>query len=494
MSVLILPAAPFSLRSCWVSRGGAAASLPSAARKDVRYAVSSLPRGCAVESASLAVCCDLPDGGTFLIAGSPLLSQDVTALLRTDGSGGYRDLTIPFFFRASAGQERRGFFEAFAAVTSAVLTVSYTGPSEGAEAPPDPSLFSSPARDLLPEALLSFPDGSLQQVGPDSILSFRLDRGTDEGPLLGRACAAMLSVRLANTAGEWFPGGAMRQARPLLGAWLRLSLRAGEGGPAVLLGSFRIEEMEGSETGLFLELRGFDAMACRTDGPYVPPQTLPVTLSELLSHLAAQCGLQLSGALPVNGGVSCQATPAALPDCTFRQALGFICQAGGAFACVTPDGVLRVSPAFPQGGAFAVPPEAVLSLSHDERTFSFAHLRVLPFETDGLGTALTLPPEDGTPLSGLDTLLIRDNPLFPRQVTQTFELARGLSQALSGAGWQALDLCWRGDPTVPPGAPLEVVTPRGARIFSLLTGETLLWDRGLSARARCPVREDDPVR
>ncbi len=493
MSALILSVSPFTLKSTWVTMANpgqyAQLTVPSEANRNVVYGVSALPRGAVIESADLTVERTLSGPGTFLVQGSPELEQDLRPLIRPDLSGSYPDLTVNFYFQAEpAGGS--GFHEVRAEVGSAELRISYTVPDSGGPAPdpaPDAAPFRAPARKLMPRGVLQFPDGSRTVIGEGNILSFRLDQGVDDGPLLGRACAAMLSVRLANAEGEWLPGGPLRGNRPLLGAWLSLYLTGGpEQAFTVPLGAFHLEEMAGEEDGLFLELRGFDAMAAVLEKPYQPLQ-LPASLSALLGRAVNLGGLPVSGTLPCNADTACSVQPVPAEGGTVREALANICEAGGAFAFITAEGVLRIRGVNPAGETpVRIGPGQILRLAHDERSFSFRHLLVQPDGTAGTEDLHSYSLDESEP-AGENALLIRRNPLFPYNSPQLSALAGPLKTALAGASWQALQMTWRWEPSAVLGAPLEVTKPNGEVIRTVLCGQTLWWDGGLRAEAWCCV-------
>ena len=492
MPTLTLSLSPFTLRSTWVGMANpgqyAQLTVPSEANRNVVYGVSALPRGAVVESAVLTVERTLSGPGTFLVQRSPELTQDLRALIQPEISGTFPDLTVNFFFQAAA-TGGSGFHEVRAEISSAELTISYTLPDDPAPEPkPDAAPFRAPARKLTPRGVLQFPDGSRLAVGAESILSFRVDQGVDDGPLLGKACAAMLSIRLANAEGEWMPGGSLRGRRPLLGAWLSLFLAGeGENGPfSVPLGSFRLEEMAGEENGLFLELRGFDAMAASLEKPW-QPLALPATLNELKNRAVALGGLPVSGSLPCNGGTSCAVQPVPAEGGTIREALANICGAGGAFALIAPDGTLRIRAVNTAGETpVQIGPDQTLRLAHDERAFSFRHLLVQPDGTAGAEDLRAFSLDESEP-TGENALMIRRNPLFPYNSPQLGALSEPLKAALTGAGWQALSLTWRWEPAAVLGTPLEVTTRDGNVIRSVLCGQSISWDGGLRAEAWCGV-------
>ena len=494
MSTLILSVPPFILSSGWMVVAGQnitpVVSESFLARESAVFGLSALPRGARVESAVLSVAVSLTGPGEFLVQGSPELTQDLTGLIYANASGSFEDLALSFSFRARITSGSRGYHRVKAKVSSAVLTVGYDPPAEPPpdEAPQTPP-FSAAARRLLPRGILQYPGGARQVIGPESILSFRLEQGVHDGPLLGCACAAMLSVRLANAAGEWHPGGALRGDRPLLGAWLSMYL-TGEGPVSsfgVPLGVFRLTEMSGGEDGLFLELRGYDAMAALLERPYLSG-TLQMPLDRMLEHVLSLCGLPAEGGLLCNGSAFLSASPVPPEGGTLRQALANLCGAGGSFACVSREGNLIIRSMRTEEAPFVVGPDQVYALSHDERVFSFRHLLVQPWGTSG-PDSLRAFSLDGSGPTGENALVIRGNPLFANGADT---LGAGLKEAFTGASWQALTMVWRWDPSVVPGARLTVRTRDGGEIQTVLCGQTLSWDGGLTARAYCRV-DAEPV-
>ena len=244
--------------------------------------------------------------------------------------------------------------------------------------------------------------------------------------------------------------------------------------------------MAGEEDGLFLELRGFDAMAAVLEKPYQPLQ-LPASLSALLGRAVSLGGLPVSGALPCNADTACSVQPVPAEGGTVRKALANICEAGGAFADITPDGAMRIRGVNTAGETpVRIGPDQILRLAHDERAFSFRHLLVQPDGTAGTEDLRSYSLDQSEP-AGENALLIRRNPLFPYNSPQLSALAGPLKTALSGAAWQALQMTWRWEPAAVLGTPLEVTKPNGEVIRSVLCGQTLWWDGGLRAEAWCCV-------
>ncbi len=496
MAVMILSAREFSLRSTWTgteSGGAVRYTTPSLAREYVSFSVSQLPRGAVVRQAILRVTAYLGyTGGSLTINGAEGMARDVTDLIVSDSAGNYPDLTLAFAFRANGGQGGAGSHVSVTQVRSAVITVTYE-PGDSAAEDTKAAVWraaSAPSRDLRPFAALRFPDGAEQALGPGEILSFRLDEGCEDGPLLGQAPAAVLSLRLANAAHEWYPGGSLRGDRALLGAILALRMRVQTDiGPVqVPLGSFVIDEMRGDEQDAWLELRGFDTMANALEAVWTDTTAYPALLSDILANITAAAGIGVEGVLACNRDRVISRKPDWGENCTLRSALMQVCAAGGSFARVTRSGLLGIVPAYPDyGEALRLTPAHYMRLRLDERGFAFNRVTAWPRGVTDPAAAVTEAVDPALPARPQDTLTIRNNALLTGDNAQTRGLLAGLKAAFAGANWQALRLTWRGDPQLQAGSAIRLTDQDGRELFSFIAGQSLCWDGGLYAKAVCRV-------
>ena len=494
MPTLILNTRDFYMKSSWTgtqAADGIRYTTPTLATAYPSFAASQLPRGAAVTQALLRVRAAMGyTGGVLTVQGNTATEQDVTALVRPDSAGIYPDLTLAFAYRAYGGQGGAGAHLSTAHVTSAVIEVTFTTDS-GGDAAQREAVWQAccrPDRRMQPFAVLRTPDGGEQALGPEAILSFRLDEGCGDGPLLGQAPAAALALRLANTAHEWYPGGSMRGSRALLGARIRLRMQVWTAaGPVnVPLGAFTVEEMLGDEQDGWLELRGFDSMATALEAPWTDTTVYPVTLSDLLGRIAAQTGLGVDGVLSCNRAAVIRRAPDWGADCTLRRALMQVCAAGGAFACVTRTGLLGIRPA--RGSAaepLTLAPALYMRLRHDERRFDFNRVTARPA---GAGDPVSAAVDGALPALPQNTLYLRGNALLAGDSAQAGTLLDGLKTAFTGASWQALRLTWRGDPQRTIGERLLLTDTDGHTLRSLVCADTLVWDRGFRMEAVCRVQ------
>ncbi len=496
MAVMYLNARDFYLKSTWTgteSGGTVRYSTPSLAREYAGFSASQLPRGAAVQQAILRVSVSWGyTGGSLTVNGDSSLEREITSLFIPDSRGYYPDLTLAFAYRANGGQGGAGNHMSSTHVRSAVITVTYEA-GDSAAADTRAAVWQAacaPSREMAPFAALRFLDGTAQALGPGEIVSFQLDEGCDDGPLLGQAPAAMLSIRLANAAHEWYPGGSLRGSRALLGASISLRMRVQTAlGPVqVPMGTFRIDEMRGDESDAYLELRGFDAMANALENVWTDTTSYPALLTDILANIAAAAGIGVEGVLACN----CDQVVSRKPDwgegCTLRSALMQVCAAGGAFARITRTGRLGIAPARPDySGALALTPAHYMRFRHDERSFSFNRVTAWPRGVTDPEDAVSAAVTIAVPARPQNTLTLRNNTLLTGDNAQTRALLSGLKTAMTGAAWQALHLTWRGDPQQTIGQAVLLTDQDGRELRSFIAGQSLCWDRGFFAKAVCRV-------
>ena len=496
MATMYLSARGFYLKSTWTGTENGDTvrySTPSTAREYVRYSASQLPRGASVQQAILRVSANFGyTGGSLKINGDSRLEREITSLFIPDSAGSYPDLTLTFTYRANGGQGGAGGHMSTTHVISAVITVTYEE-GDGQAADAREALWRAacaPNREMAPFAALHFPDGTEQALGPGEIVSFQLDEGCGDGPLLGQAPAALLSLRLANAAHEWYPGGSLRGGRELLGAALslRMRVRTDIGPVQVPLGTFYIDEMRGDESDAYLELRGFDAMANALEAAWTDRISYLAMLTDILAGIVSAAGIGVEGVLACNRDQVISQRPDWGRNCTLRQALMQVCAAGGAFARITRTGRLGILPARPDyDAALAFGPAMYMRLRHDERFFSFNRVTAWPRGTADPADAVTAAVSAAVPARPQNTLTLRNNGLLTGNNTQTRALLNGLKTALNGAEWQALYLTWRGDPQQQTGQALILTDQDGRELRTFIAGQSLCWDGGLFAKAVCRV-------
>ena len=496
MAVLYLNARAFYLKSTWVgtqSGDTVRYSNPSLAREYVTFSASQLPRGAVVAQAILRVQVTYGyTGGVLTVNGVNRLERDIAALFIPDSAGNYPDLTLTFAYRAYGGAGGVGSHMSSTRVNSAVIEITYTA-DDGAAADTRDALWraaAQPSRDMAPFAALRFADGSEQALGPSEIISFQVDEGCDDGPLLGQAPSSLLSLRLANAVHEWYPGGSLRGERALLGASLSLRMRVQTDlGPVnVPLGTFTLDEMRGDEGDAFLEVRGFDAMANGLERAWSDTTAYPALLADILANIAAAAGLGVEGVLACNRDCVIRQRPAWGARCTLRQGLMYVCEAGGAFACVTRSGRLGIRPAYaPETDVLALTTAHYMRLRHDERVFAFNRVVAWPRGVTDPADTVAAAVSAAIPEKTQNTLILRANPLLTGDNEQTRGLLSGLKAAFAGRGWQALCLTWRGDPQREIGQAVSLTDQDGHTLSSLIAGQSLCWDRGFYMKAVCRV-------
>ena len=142
----------------------------------------------------------------------------------------------------------------------------------------------------------------------------------------GGVCSAMLEVTVID------PEGLLTVAA---GDWLRLY----EDGSA--LGRFRAEKPERSSSGQY-RITAYDAVSLldKDLGQWLfDLPGWPYSLQQLAKMVCAQCGLELTNSLPINGDYPVGAFSGA--GITGRQLMRWICQLGGCFCRARTDGQLE---------------------------------------------------------------------------------------------------------------------------------------------------------
>ena len=493
MATLYLNAADFYLKSGWTGRADGTYTTPLLAEAWPVFAASQLPRGAAVEQAVLRVRASFGyTGGVLTVNGQAGLERDVTALLRPDSGGAYPDLTLAFAYRAYGGQGGPGPHLSATHVTSAVIEVTYAGDG-GAAADTRAAVWRAccrPDRSLRPFASIRYPDGAEQALGPGAIVSFRLDEGCGDGPLLGQAPAAALAIRLANTAREWYPGGSLRGQHGLLGARIALRIQAqtDQGPVNVPLGTYQVDEMRGDEQDSWLELRGFDPMANALEAAWTDTTAYPALPGDILANIAAQAGLGVEGVLACNRAQVIRRPPDWAAGCTLRRALMQVCAVGGSFAAVSRTGTLLIRPAAGDASDPLVLTQALYTrLTHDERVFAFNRVTAWPPGVTDPAGAVTAAVDPALPARAQNTLFLRDNALLTGDDDQTRALLGGLVTSLTGASWQALRLTWRGDPQKTIGQRLTLTDLNGQPLSTVVCASSVTWATGLEMTAGCEV-------
>ena len=498
MASMQLALAPFTLCSSWITREDGSFTTPSMAQEMKRFGASALPAGSTVQSATLIVTAAMGySGGVLKIAGQVAAALDVTDQFQAGAEGNFADFSLLFSYRALGETGAAGGHISVCQVKSAVIEVVYQA---GAGAERDESAYRAaalaPRREVRPRGMITYPGGKRQPLEPEHILAWEIHAGCAQGVLLGTASSALLEIALANAQGEWNPGGALRGSAALLGAEIEMEIGLRTAGEMVYApaGKYIVEKLEGMENGPALRLTAYDEMANAMARKFQDGLTYPATLSQVLSEIIRQSGLQSAGALACNRLAVISARPDWGEECTLRQALAFVCAAGGSFAYIARSGRLTIADAWKQTPLLTLTPESYLEKNLDERGFQFNRLSVLPRNARDDGDRLTAAVEESLPELPGNTLYLEDNPLFVRGQALAAALTQGLKAALTGAAWRSVRVRWRGDPAVEIGTRLLLTDRAGNALETTIMEHAMAWDQGFSCESACVINTAELLR
>ncbi len=508
MATMYVSAQPFILRSTWINKWEEGyyhnSTSPSTAKAAQLFATSAIPAGSTVQSAILKIEKIVGvGGGSFTADGVANANQvDITDRLTPNRDGSFNDVDISFTFRAygdgaDAQTKPKGTRTVVCNVRSVTIEITYEA---GGGLVYDKDAYRAAAlgevREIQPRGILTYPDGSTQPLTAKHIISYQVHEGADSGVLLGTATSANLEIELVNADGEWLEGGGMRGYRPLMGARITLEVGLKVNGTMVYspAGSYVLDGMNGQEGNPVLNLSGYDDMANTMHQTFEDTLQYPATLSEVLAHIIGQSGLSVTGVLAANRVVMIPKKPDWGDECTLRQALAFVCGAGASYATMTRDGLIAIHPTWTQTPVLELNPENYMTLTHDERVFTFNRLSVTPRGAGSGDSDLTAATNADLEELPSNTLYIDDNPLFVKGQENAQTLVDGVAAALKGASWQALDSTWRGDPSVLIGTRLRLTDRRSVTRETTIMGQEIGWDSGFYMGAVCGIDTQETMK
>lgn len=499
MSVMYLGIEQFRLKSAWKQTylEGTDYELhvtpPSTTSAIKVFSASAIPAGSAIQSALLTVTDHQSNGGGKLfINGSREKAQDVTSLFQKDQDGNYVDFGIKFEYTAWGDPigTVAGLKTSQCVIRSAVIEVTYEA---GEGNPFDGISFREAAlasvRYVRPRAVIAWPDGSSTPVDDNQIITYEINEGNDKGILFGTATSAMLEMSLANAGGEWLPGGSIRQNRDIFGARITVDIGLKVNGNWVYTpgGTFIIEDISSEEGSTIFTVTGYDEMGNKLEEKWEDDIKYPATLTQILQKISEKSGIGLYGVLACNRVSTITKKPDWGEECTFRKALSFVCAAGGSYAYITRNGSIGISDAWKVTPTLELNTENYMTLSHDERKIVFNRISVRPRNAKKDEDNIVSAVDDAIEELPSNTLYIDDNPLFVKGQTVATEMVNGLRDFLTGAHWNAVNVRWRGDPSVTIGTRLFLTDRRGVLTEATIMAQTIKWDGGFSCSGRCAI-------
>lgn len=490
MATLYLTVPAFSITSSW-RRLVTIYTPPSTGYVVKKIGAAVIPYGSTIQKAELRVQAQTGySGGTLRINGSAERVQDITDMIRPNSVGNYTDIQIDFSYTAygNVGDKPSTNYYSTCTVSSVEIEITY---AEGEGAIVDPEKFRAAslaiAREIRPRAVVTYPSGAMQPIDHAGIISFSINEGVKNGVLLGAVSSSVLEMRLTNQDGEWMPGGAMRGTRTPLGAKISVEIGLLIDGEWMYqpAGVFAIDKFVGKSTDPSVTITGYDAMATEMEKPFTDGLTYPQTLSSILTHISEKAKIGYIGHLAANGDVQIPQKPNWGENCTFRQALSFVCQAGASYGQMTRNGILGIFPTWRNDQQLSISPVNYMESSHDERLLSFNWISITPF--DGGNEEIKSSVDASIGQNESNTLTISKNPLFVSAQSSSQAMADGIAAALAGAKWRAADFRWRGDPSVEIGCRVDIEEKNGDVFQTTIMSQNMKWDRGFSMTGRCEI-------
>lgn len=490
MATLYLTIPAFSITSSW-RRVVAVYTPPTTGYVVKKISAAVIPYGSTIQKAELRVQAQTGySGGTLRINGSTERTQDITDRIHPNSVGNYTDIQIDFSYTAygNVGDKLLTNYYSTCNVSSVEIEITY---ESGVGTIVDPEKFRAAslaiAREIRPRAVVTYPSGAMQPIDHAGIISFSINEGIKNGVLLGAVSSSVLEMRLTNQDGEWMPGGAMRGTRTPLGAKISVEIGLLIDGEWMYqpAGVFAIDKFIGKATDPSVTITGYDAMATEMEKPFTDGLTYPQTLSSILTHISEKAKIGYIGHLAANGDVQITQKPDWGENCTFRQALAYVCQAGASYGQMTRGGILGIFPTWREDQQLSLAPDNYMENSHDERLFSFNWIHVTPFDNGKETIKSRVDSSIGSNSS--NTLKIEKNPLFVSTQTAAQTMADGIASALSGAKWRASDFRWRGDPAVEIGCRVDIRERSGDVFQTTIMSQNMKWDRGFSMQGRCEI-------
>ena len=499
MAELIVTATPFSLASTWRSTylpsGAIYRTEPTGGSVTKKFNLSTIPYGSTIKSALLKTVYSVGySGGSLRINGKAAAEEmDVTDLIRPNSVGNFTEIGISYTYNANGGigqpapSVSTALHYSYCNIASIEIQIEYE-PGQGVAV--DAAAFReaalSIAREIAPRAVITYPSGAQQPIPADQIISFSINEGIKSGILLGAVASSVLELRLSNESGQWNPGGAMRGTRTPLGAKITMAVGLKVDGEWMYqpAGVFTVEKFLGKATEPAVTFHGFDEMSTAMEREFTDGLTYPQTLSAILAHISERAGIPFTGALAANGDISIPSKPEWGEECTLRQALSWVCQAGASYGMINRDGVLGIYPTWRQDQMLEIGPEHYMAYTRDERKFTFNHLHITPIDD---GDTIKAVADSTIGATTANTLTIEKNPLFKANQTASQQMADGICAALTGAQWRAADFRWRGDPAVMIGCRTYATEMSGEIAESTIANQSMKWDMGFSMTGKCDI-------
>ncbi len=342
------------------------------------------------------------------------------------------------------------------------------------------------ARTLAIRGAITLATGAELPLTGADIRAVSLREGAEGAIIPGATPGAHCDLTLVNAGGAWLQGGSVLRERTLMGATVALELGVLLSGGAYEykpLCAFVVDETRAEERGAVIRLSGSDAATDALLAPFTDAQTYPRTLSQTLAHIAAQAGVTVTGELACNASAVLSAKPDWGEYCTLRQALSYVCAAGGCYVRAARDGAAAITPVC-GGGAFTLSPAQYTALSLGGAQFAFNRVAISPI---GGGDDVEAAINADLLRSADNTLAFSGNPVLDAAIADLPAICQGLVAALTGFSLESARLTWRGDPRAYPGDAITLTDTRGRERALRVRSQTITFADGLSFESECGV-------
>jgi uncharacterized protein YjbI with pentapeptide repeats len=349
----------------------------------------------------------------------------------------------------------------------------------------------SVSRELAVRGQARFPGTTVPLTG-GMIMGFTIEEGADEALLPGSIITARCRMELANTNGDWLPGGSLLGSRSFAGAEVLLEMGVNAGQMLYApCGTYAISGAAAAEGSGVITLTGLDRLTYALNGTFDDSLVYPCAIAQVLAHILGQTGLYYTGALACNGDAVLARRPIWGAGCTLRYALKHVLQACGSFLRLGRDGTAEILPARIMDTALTLGPSHYTRLEYGAQTFRLARVRVVP---SGAASAVMAAMPGAAPEEYTNTLTIRQNPLFRKGAANLQAMVDGLLEALNGMEYREAAIIWRGSPEIRAGTRVNVTDTRGETVDMIALRASLAFAGGLSGTLSCPAAAYLPAR
>ena len=336
------------------------------------------------------------------------------------------------------------------------------------------------ARSVFLSGSIRYLTGAEKAFSPGQVLSCSASAGVRDGMLPGAVVSRQCTLMLHNE-NDFFTAGL-----DLYGARVQLFVQAeNEEHPLAVFQVTSCTQLDGSA---FLTLSGQDVLGLYFDAAFQDDLSYPATLQTVAERVLEKAGFPASLSFPCAEHIV--PVKPEWGDISLRGALGFIAQACGCFAMVSPAGEIGFYPAFDgEDALYEIFPENTFRLSAGDVTFgplkgiSIA-LHGAEKEDEPLAVSL-----DDTVLSADNCLYLERNPLFMKGQSFSRTLATDMLSALRGMHLSRMQLSWQGDPRVMLGKRIRVWDTKGGFTDTCVTSLSFTADNGFSMQTDCTYQK-----